>query len=99
MRGFYWRGETVNPALVSVAMGRLHRSPADCILEKNTALILVFLTLTITFFLPAAKNLFAMPVAGIMGGYFGLITAALAAWLAAGEIINESFGRSAMFWY
>ncbi|MGO9744011.1 MAG: acetate uptake transporter [Roseiarcus sp.] len=59
----------------------------------NRALQLIFLTLWITFLLLAANPLFGIPMAGIAGGYLGLVCAALAFYLAAATVINETHGR------
>ena len=55
--------------------------------------MLVFLALWITFFLLAGGDLFAMPALHMLGGYGGLITAVLAFYLAAAEVINETHGH------
>ncbi len=60
--------------------------------RHNAALMLTFLALWITFFLLAGGAAFAMPVLHTAGGYLGLVTAALAAYLSAAEIINGDFG-------
>jgi succinate-acetate transporter protein len=62
-------------------------------LALNRAVQLVFLALWITFFLLGASDLFAMPPLHVLGGYVGLVTAALAFYLAAAEVINETHGR------
>ena len=62
-------------------------------LPLNRALQSVFLALWITFFLLAIKDLTGIGWIGILGGYMGLLTAALAFYLAAAEIINETHGR------
>ena len=62
-------------------------------LPLNRALQSVFLALWITFFLLAIKDLTAIGWIGVLGGYMGLLTAALAFYLAAAEIINETHGR------
>jgi len=64
-------------------------------LRHNTALMLVFLALWITFVLLALGE---WGIAGFhtLGGYFGLITAVLAFYLSAAEVINESFGRTVL---
>jgi uncharacterized protein len=61
--------------------------------RHNTALQLVFLSLWITFFLLAAGDLFTLPALRMMGGYVGLVCAALAAYLSAAEVINADYGR------
>ncbi len=55
------------------------------------ALQFVFLALWITFFLLAGKDLFGMSSLGVLGGYGGLLTAALAFYLSAAELINEVY--------
>ena len=60
----------------------------------NRAVFLVFLALWITFFLLGFGDLLGAPALGRLGGYTGLITALLAFYLAAAEIINESHGRT-----
>lgn len=63
-------------------------------LPLNRALQSVFLALWITFFLLAIKDLTGIGWIGVLGGYMGLLTAALAFYLAAAEIINETHGRT-----
>ncbi|HTB45760.1 MAG TPA: acetate uptake transporter [Acetobacteraceae bacterium] len=62
-------------------------------LALNRAVQLVFLALWITFFLLGAADLFSMPALHVAGGYGGLITAVLAFYLAAAEVINETHGH------
>jgi succinate-acetate transporter protein len=62
-------------------------------LALNRALQAIFLALWITFLLLAAGDLFALPLAHQAGGYMGLLTALLAAYLAGAEVINETHGR------
>ncbi|WP_079419863.1 acetate uptake transporter [Thiomonas intermedia] len=61
--------------------------------KKGRALMLVFTALVPTFFLLAAGAITGNGGLSIFGGYLGLITAALAFYLAAAEIINEAWGR------
>jgi succinate-acetate transporter protein len=65
-------------------------------LALNRALQAIFLVLVITFFLLAGADLLAMPVLKMAGGYMGLVTAVLAFYLAAAEIINETHGRTVL---
>ena len=65
-------------------------------LALNRAVQLVFLALWITFFLLSAADLLAMPLLHVAGGYTGLVTAMLAFYLAAAEVINETHGRSVL---
>jgi succinate-acetate transporter protein len=60
----------------------------------NRALFLVFLALWPTFMLLGLAPLLAMPELTTLGGYGGLITALLAFYLGAAEIINETHGRA-----
>jgi hypothetical protein len=62
--------------------------------RHSTALQLIFLTLWITFFLLAAGDLFGSAMAHRLGGYLGLVCAALAAYLSAAEVINADYGRT-----
>jgi succinate-acetate transporter protein len=64
--------------------------------RHNTALQLTFLALWITFLLLAIGEGFGIPMATTAGGYLGLVTAALAAYLSAAEIINGDFGRTVL---
>jgi succinate-acetate transporter protein len=65
-------------------------------LALNRALQAIFFVLVITFFLLAAADLLANPVLKHAGGYTGLLTAVLAFYLAAAEIINETHGRTVL---
>lgn len=60
------------------------------------ALRLVFLALWITFFLLAAGEWTGMAALHIAGGYGGLITAALAFYLSAAEVINDTHQRTVL---
>ncbi len=60
----------------------------------NRALFLIFLALWITFFLLGLEPLTGNAELNVLGGYGGLITAALAAYLAAAEIINGAHGKT-----
>lgn len=59
----------------------------------NRALQLVFLALWITFFL-LAFGIWLNPILSIAGGYTGLVTAMLAFYLSAAEVINEAYGKT-----
>ena len=61
--------------------------------KLNRALQLIFGALVITFFLLAWGDGFGAPGIKVLGGYFGLLTALLAIYLAAADIINETHGR------
>lgn len=62
-------------------------------LALNRALQSVFLALWITFFLLGVADLLGIPSLRVAGGYMGLLTAVLAFYLAAAEIINETHDR------
>ena len=59
----------------------------------NRVLQLVLLALWITFLLLGVGDWTSMPALGVAGGYMGLVTAILAFYLAAAEVINETHGR------
>jgi uncharacterized protein len=62
-------------------------------LAAARALQLIFLALWITFFLLAAAEWTGIGALHVAGGYVGLITAALAFYLSAAEIINGTHKR------
>ncbi|HET7333116.1 acetate uptake transporter [Dyella sp.] len=62
-------------------------------LRAARALQLIFLALWITFFLLAAGEWTGMPGLHTAGGYVGLLTALLAFYLSAAEIINDGHKR------
>lgn len=64
--------------------------------RHNMALQLIFLALWPTFVLLAVGAWFGLHIITVLGGYGGLITALLAFYLAAAEIINGEFGRSVL---
>lgn len=61
--------------------------------KSPRALGLIFLFLWVTFFLLAAGEWTEMPLLQMLGGYGGLITALLAFYLSAAEIINDNHQR------
>ncbi|MHB1956760.1 MAG: acetate uptake transporter, partial [Sulfobacillus sp.] len=63
--------------------------------KTTMALQLVFLALWVTFIL-LALGAWGLTFMTTVGGYAGLITAILAFYLSAAEVINESFGRTAL---
>ncbi len=65
-------------------------------LKKAKALMLVFLFLMATFYLLAIGAWAGADMINVIGGYFGLITAVLAFYLAAAESINESWGKTVL---
>ena len=62
-------------------------------LALNRAVQSIFLALWITFFLLAAGDFTGNAALHHAGGYVGLLTAALAFYLAAAEVINETHGK------
>jgi succinate-acetate transporter protein len=62
----------------------------------NRAVFLIFLALWITFVLLALKDFGFGAMFGRLGGYGGLITALLAFYLSAAEVINETHGREVL---
>lgn len=64
--------------------------------KKNKALMLVFLALWITFVLLALGEWTGSSGFHVAGGYVGLLTALLAIYLSAAEVINDSFGRTVL---
>ncbi|MDD2705848.1 MAG: acetate uptake transporter [Acidocella sp.] len=62
----------------------------------NRALFLIFLVLWPTFLALACANLFGIASLGTIGGYGGLVTALLAFYLGAAEIINEAHGHTVL---
>lgn len=65
-------------------------------LTKPRALQAIFLSLTVTFYLLAAGDFCGNASITQLGGNFGLLTAFLAFYLAAAELINESFGKTVL---
>jgi succinate-acetate transporter protein len=64
-------------------------------LALNRAVSYIFLALWITFLL-LAIGAWGFPVATTVGGYAGLVTAVLALYVSAAEIINETHGRAVL---
>ncbi len=65
-------------------------------LALNRAVMLIFLALWITFALLGFGDMFGMSGLDTLGGYMGLVTAVLAFYLAAAEVINETHGRTVL---
>jgi uncharacterized protein len=83
--------------LVPVPVGRFHglHVGGDAF-RSPRALQLVFLALWITFFLLAASAWTGLARLHQAGGYGGLVTALLAFYVSAAEIINDAHGRSVL---
>lgn len=62
-------------------------------LHKSKVLILLFSAVTPMVYLLAFGKLFESHSLTVLGGYFGLVTAVLAFYAAAAEVVNESWGR------
>lgn len=89
--------ETVSPEFVGwylTAWGTFTLMMFMGTLAKARALQAIFLSLTITFYLLAVGDFTHNSAITHIGGNFGLLTAFLAFYLAAADIINESFGRT-----
>jgi succinate-acetate transporter protein len=64
--------------------------------RANRVLQSIFLSLWVTFLLLALGEWFGAKALHVAGGYFGLLTAALAFYLAAAEVINETRGEAVL---
>jgi succinate-acetate transporter protein len=62
-------------------------------LKTNLVLVLVFIALTITFFLLAINAFSGSAFIGHLGGYFGILTALLAFYGSFAGVINSTFKR------
>lgn len=60
----------------------------------NTAVMLVFLLLTATFFILGIGDLLGNALVRHIGGYVGIATALVAWYTSAADVINENFGRT-----
>ncbi|MEJ2421000.1 MAG: acetate uptake transporter [Acidobacteriota bacterium] len=65
-------------------------------LKIGVALQFVFLALWLTFFALAIGGFAGSHGWTILGGYLGLITAVIAFYVSAGEVINDVFGKSVL---
>lgn len=63
-------------------------------LNTNRIMQMVFLTLTIVFFLLAASEALVSADIKSIAGHLGLLTGALAFYLAMAQVLNESLGRT-----
>jgi succinate-acetate transporter protein len=64
--------------------------------KVNTAVMLVFLFLTATFFLLGLGDLLGATGLNVIGGYVGLVTAITAWYASAAGVINANFGRTVL---
>ena len=62
-------------------------------LKATRALQVVFLTLTILFFLLAAGNYLGNPAILKIAGYEGILTGFSAIYAAMGQVLNEMYGK------
>jgi succinate-acetate transporter protein len=65
-------------------------------LKRGFVLQLVFLTLWVAFFLLGASHLLNMDTLHTAGGYVGMVTAVLSFYLAAAEVINETYDKKVL---
>jgi succinate-acetate transporter protein len=65
-------------------------------LTLNFAVQLIFLALWITFVVLAVSDWTGSGAVRVAGGYLGLVTAVLAFYLSAAEVINETRGRTVL---
>jgi uncharacterized protein len=65
-------------------------------LTLNFAVQLIFLALWITFVVLAVSDWTGSGAVRVAGGYLGLITAVLAFYLSAAEVINETRSRTVL---
>ncbi len=72
-------------ALMSIATFRL-----------NVALQVIFLSLTLLFFILAIGDLTGISIIKVIGGYEGIFCGLSAVYLAVAEILNEVFGRTVL---
>jgi len=63
-------------------------------LRGNTASKFIFGSLTVLFFLLAARDWLESPTVGLLAGYEGLACGASACYLAMAEVLNETYGRT-----
>ncbi len=62
--------------------------------KKNRALQFVFLSLTVLFFLLAARDWLGSPAIGRLAGFEGIVCGLSAIYLAMAEVLNEAKGRT-----
>lgn len=65
-------------------------------LKANRGLQFVFLSLTILFFLLAARDFLGSEAIGRVAGFEGILCGASAIYLAMAEVLNEQFGRTVL---
>jgi uncharacterized protein len=63
---------------------------------KNRALQFVFLSLTVLFFLLAIRDWSGSEAIGIIAGFEGIVCGLSAIYLAAADVLNESWGRTVL---
>jgi len=65
-------------------------------LKSNTVLKFVFLSLTVLFFLLAARDFTGSHFIGTIAGWEGIICGASAFYLAMADVLNEMYGRTVL---
>jgi len=65
-------------------------------LKANRALQFVFLSLTVLFFLLAARDFTGSEAIGTLAGWEGILCGASAVYLAMAEVLNEQYGRTVL---
>jgi len=65
-------------------------------LKSNTVLKFIFLSLTVLFFLLAARDFTGSELIGTIAGYEGIICGASAIYLAMADVLNEVYGRKVL---
>ncbi|UZP66241.1 acetate uptake transporter [Desulfovibrio mangrovi] len=63
-------------------------------LKSNTTIKFIFLSLTVLFFLLAARDFTGSEFIGTIAGYEGIVCGASAIYLAMAEVLNEVHGRT-----
>ncbi len=65
-------------------------------LKANTVLKFVFFSLTVLFFMLAARDFTGSEFIGTLAGWEGIVCGASAFYLAMAEVLNEQYGRTVL---
>lgn len=65
-------------------------------LKSNTVIKFIFCSLTVLFFLLAARDFTGSETIGTIAGYEGIVCGASAIYLAMAEVLNEVYGRTVL---
>jgi succinate-acetate transporter protein len=65
-------------------------------LKSNTVIKFIFFSLTVLFFLLAARDFTGSETIGTIAGYEGIVCGASAIYLAMAEVLNEVYGRKVL---